>query len=253
MSVARISQTSRLSTGKVALAVLLLAATSACSQKGSSQAKSPAETSAKSQSVPELEGSTGPLLARESPRRIGDVWVHRFSGTYRNSALTLREEVVGQKDGQLLVDFILDEEGKETHLRVTMALPSEHIVTVAKVVGGAVIPVAMTEFDAMMEKTTFAPDQNAGRLAASSETCLVGKEELDCDISEYKVLLGEQEGTLRVLRNEELKRDISGEIAAVDGTILYKAELLEMERGTEVPTLPNEGVALKSVDFDQLD
>lgn len=253
MSVARISQTSLFSTGKVALSLLLLATGAACSHQGSTQAKSAGESSAKSQSVPELEGSTGPLVARQSPRRIGDVWVHRFSGTYRNTALTLREEVVGQKEGQLLVDYVLDEEGKETHLRVTMALPSEHIVAVAKVVGGAVIPVAMTEFDAMMAKTTFAPDQNAGRLAASSETCLVGKEELACDISEYKVLLGDQEGTLRVQRNEELKRDISGEIAAVDGTILYKAELLEMERGTEVPALPSEGVALRSIDFDQLD
>lgn len=253
MSVATIPKACRLSAGSVALSLFLLAGTSACSHQGSASAKSAQGSDAKSQPVPELEGSTGPLLTRQSPRRIGDVWVHRFSGTYRNSALTLREEVVGQKDDTLLVDFILDEEGKETHLRVTMALPSEHILAVAKVVGGAVMPTSMSEFEAMMAKTTFAPDQNAGRLAASSETCLVGKQELDCDLAEYKVMMGEQEGTLRVLRNEELKRDISGEIAAVDGTIVYKAELLEMERGKEAPALSNEGVALQSIDFDQLD
>lgn len=199
--------------------------------------------------VPELEGKSGPTMARQSPRRVGDIWVHRFSGSYRHSDLILREEVIAKKDDTLIVDFILSEDESETHLRAVLATPSERILSVTRMVDGKETAATIADFEKMLEKTTFVPDQNAGRIAGKSETCLVGKDELDCDLAEYKVYLGQQEATLKVARSEEMKRDISGEIVAVDGTVVYHAELIEMERGEATPE-SSEEVAFRDVDYD---
>lgn len=204
--------------------------------------------------LPELEGESGPVVKKESPRRVGDVWVHRFSGTYRAENLILREEVVAEKGDVLLVDFTLTEGDTVTELRVQMARGSERIISVARVVENQELPGEIADFEALMAKTSFVPDQNHGKVAEKSQTCLVGKDELNCELSQYKVLLGEKEATLTVARNDALRRDISGEITAVDGTILYHAELIEMQRG-QATEGPGEGVALVSekIDFDLRD
>jgi hypothetical protein len=255
MSVARTVRSHRVHSGSLALGLLLSFSLVACSQSGTSIPKTAAEGDDLAKTdLPELEGSTGPVAERQSPRRVGDVFVHRFSGSYRHSDLTLREEVIAQKDDTLLVDFLLDEHGKETHLRVTMSVGSERILSVTRVQGDDEVSATLGDFEKMMAKTSYVPDSNTGRLAEASETCLVGKQELDCDLSEYKVIMDGQEGTLKVARNDELKRDISGEITAVDGTLVYRAELIEMQRGQESPSLSDEGVAFnKPVDLDERD
>lgn len=204
--------------------------------------------------LPALEGESGPLVKKESPRRVGDLWVHRFSGSYRAEGLILREEVIAEKGDLLLVDFTLTEGETNTQLRVQMAKGSERVIAVSRVVEGKVIPGSLADLDALLEKTAFVPDQNHGKVAAKSQTCLVGKDELNCELSEYKVLLGEKEATLTVAHNDELRRDISGEITAVDGTVLYHAELIEMQRGQE-QVASEGGVALVSseIDFDARD
>jgi hypothetical protein len=87
------------------------------------------------------------------------------------------------------------------------------------------------------------PAQNDGQIAQKNETCLVGKTEYDCEVSHYKILIGEEEAMLSVSRNKEMARDLGGEITAVDGTVIYHAELIEMQRG-ETNTPGEEGVAL---------
>jgi hypothetical protein len=237
-----------------ALAIALSASLFACSQKSNSAPKSAADGEKDATAeLPDLEGESGPTMARQSPRRVGDIWVHRFSGSYRHSDLILREEVIAKKDDTLIVDFILSENGEETHLRAVMATPSERILSVAHIIDGEAIEATIEDFEKMLDKTSFVPDQNAGQIAGKSETCLVGKDELDCDLAEYKVYLGQQEATLTVARSEEMKRDISGEIVAVDGTVLYHAELIEMQRGEAASSSTDEEVALKSVDFESRD
>lgn len=204
--------------------------------------------------LPQLEGESGRLIKKESPRRVGDLWVHRFSGSYRADNLIVREEVIGQNGDVLLVDFTLTEGDAETQLRVEMSKRSERVIKVSRVVHGKLAPGKLADFDALMEKTSFVPDRNRGKIAEKTQTCLVGKDELNCELTEYKVLLGEDEATLTVAHNDELRRDISGEITAVDGTVIYHAELLEMRRGQETER-SDEGVALvnKEIDFDLRD
>jgi hypothetical protein len=132
-----------------------------------------------------------------------------------------------------------------------MTKGSERVLNIFYLNDGQTSPGTLADFDALLQKTTFVPDQNHGKVAAKSQTCLVGKDELNCELSEYKVLLGEKEATLTVAHNDDLRRDISGEITAVDGTVLYHAELIEMQRGQE-PRATKEGVALvgEPIDFD---
>lgn len=202
--------------------------------------------------APPLLASTGELKVRETPRRVGDVFVHRFSGTYRGSALMLREEVLDLHDNVLTIDYVLEDGAESTHLRVQMAARSERILAVFRVRGDEEVPAELADYERMIEKTLFVPDQNHGLVASKSETCLVGKTELDCDITEYEVSLNDQEAKLSVVRSDDMGRDVSGEVRAVDGTILYHAELLEMRRGEPGPEGVNEGLAMQEEElFDE--
>lgn len=240
--------------GRAAALIALSGTLLACGQKSRPDPTTAADgADAAARDVPALEGASGPTLARQNPRRVGDVWVHRFSGSYRSSDLILREEVLSQKGDTLVVDFVLSEGQSETHLRTLMALPSERILAVSRVTAaGDEQSATIADFEKMLERTTFVPDQNAGRIATSSKTCLVGKQELDCDLAEYKVYLDQKEATLTIARSEEMHRDLSGEIVAVDGTVLYHAELIEMQRGPEIPQASS-GVAMTTVDLEERD
>jgi hypothetical protein len=102
--------------------------------------------------------------------------------------------------------------------------------------GGKEVLGSIADYEAMIDKTTFVPDTNEGKVAEKSETCLVGMNELSCDVASFEVNVANKAATLSVAHNEELRRDISGEIVAVDGTLLYRAELIEMQRGPVAPS-----------------
>ncbi len=190
------------------------------------------------QDLPPLEGSTGPGKPRNTERRVGDVWVHRFSGAYRGSPLILREEVVAKKGNLFTVDYVLKDEKTQTHLRVELTSRTERVVSVRRVEHGQTRPSTLAEYEAMIEKTIFVPSRNEGKLNEQAQTCLIGPDELACDVAKYRVRVGEEPAILSVARNAELKRDVSGEVTAVDGTMLYHAELVEMRRGKPLPGAP---------------
>lgn len=193
---------------------------------------------------PPLVGTTGEMKLREAPRRVGDVWVHRFSGSYRGAPLLLREEVLALRDNVLTIDYLLEDGDSSTHLRVEMTERTERILSVSRFDGETAIPASISDYEEMLQKTLFVPEQNSGLVASKSETCLIGKTELDCEISEYQVSIGDQEAKLSVARSDAMSRDVSGEVRAVDGTILYHAELLEMRRGEDREVAPSDGLAM---------
>ena len=53
------------------------------------------------------------------------------------------------------------------------------------------------------------------------------------------VFVGDKQATLAVTRSDELAQDVAGEVVAVDGTVLYRAELLDVRKGEG----PNEASA----------
>jgi len=245
MTLVQSSATLRSLFSKSAGAVLLLSA--ACGQTNSPAVAAPAVVDAEQEeeAVLELEGESGTIAQRDSPRKVGDVMIHRFSGSYRGNSVLLREEVISSTSDTLTVEFILHDQGERTHLRVLMAKGSERILRVATVSENKESPATLSLFEEMMQKTAFVPDANEGILSKKSQTCLIGKQEIDCELSEFKVRVGEEEAKLSVARSSDLGRDLSGEVVAVDGTILYHAELLEMRRGSDTPNAPATGVAFK--------
>lgn len=184
--------------------------------------------------LPELTGSSGTIVTPETPRRVGDRFVHRFHGSYRKQPITLIEEVVAREGDVFVVDYELSEGERTEQLRVRLSVRSERLVSVSRRDGAREIAVPRGEYESFLARTLFVPDENTGRLTESSQTCLVGTRELDCEISKYRVYVGEREADLVVSRSAEVGRDISGEIVAVDGTILYRAELIEMQRGEPI-------------------
>lgn len=197
--------------------------------------------------APELEGESGGGAQSASSRKVGDLWVHRFSGNYRGSPVLLREEVIRDEAGLLTVHYRLEEGDAITELEVAMTKESERVISVTRINDGVETPGTKSDLESLMQKTTFIPDQNEGRVAQKYQTCLIGDEALDCEVSEYKVLVGQEEALLSVARNGLLKRDIGGEITAVDGTVIYHAELIEMKKG-EDRTLDQDSVALVEAD-----
>gem|GEM_PF-741216 len=226
-------------------ALLALGSTVACSPAvvAEKPAKVPFEV-VHLEEAPPLEASTGEMAERQSPRRVGDVFVHRFSGSYRGEAIVLREEVLTLANNVITVDYQMQDGEKETHLRVEMGARTERVIAVHFVEGDELRRAEVSDYEKMLEKTLFVPDQNNGKVADLGQTCLIGKAELDCEITEYEVRVGEQEAKLSVARSEEMGRDVSGEVVAVDGTVLYHAELLEMQRGDEVPGAGASSVAM---------
>lgn len=170
-----------------------------------------------------------PFGEKATERAVGDYFVHRFSGSFLGHPLTLTEEVVAQKDGLFLIDYTFEEEGHTTEIHAWTDPESGNVVKASEGEGDAEIEVSPEAFDALLAKTLFVPDINEEQLGSEQKTCLIGPKELDCELKRYRVIVGEKSATLSVARSAELAgRDLSGEIKADDGSLIYRAELLEM-------------------------
>jgi hypothetical protein len=166
-------------------------------------------------------------------RKVGDFFVHRFSGSFTKQPITLSEEVVARAGGLVVIDYTLEQAGNTLSLRVTHDVESERVLRVRELRGGQEIPATTDDFDAMLAKTAFAPDSNERRLSSEQGTCIVGGDELDCDKTSYAVAIGDLSATLHVTQSKALPgRDLSGEIVDEQGNVIYRAELVDMGSGT---------------------
>lgn len=185
--------------------------------------------------LPPLEG-TG-LAADGAPedgsfrRQIGDYVAQRFSGTFRERPFTLVEEVVAREGDLLVVDYTLSRGGDDRVLRVRFDESTGRIVQVSHLRDGQETPGQLADYEDLMAMTSFAPERNEGRLRQDAQTCLVGPRELDCELEEYSVLVDGHKAVLLVEHSPELERDVAGEIRAIDGTVLYRTELIDLREG----------------------
>jgi hypothetical protein len=184
-----------------------------------------------------------PVAISESApaRRVGDVFVHRFSGSFSAEPLTLTEEVMARAHDAWVVDFALTQSEKVERLRVRFDAGSGRAVSAAHLDGARETPATLADYEALMARTVYAADVNDGLVSSRAETCLVGGSTLECETKTYKVWVGERAATLSVVHTPSFAdRDVSGEITTDDGTLVYRAELLEARPGK--PTL---GVAAR--------
>lgn len=232
---ANLRANSRLLNATRSLSVMSLgAALLGCAAGPSLHLETPQWPAANQQSTaPELEAATfGPV--QQKTRQVGDRTVHRFTGTFNKHALTLTEEVVATNADTFTVRCLLDEGVSTTELLVTRGNRSERVIAVVRVESGQEIEGNVSDYEELLQKTLFTPDQNHGEVAKRSQTCLVGSSEHDCEIAEYRVYIADQEARLSVARSAELGRDVSGEIVGVDGTMIYHAELIDMKQADHI-------------------
>ena len=69
------------------------------------RAASPKPHVAKTEKLPPLEGTGAKTARPKSNRRVGDVAVHRYSGSFRAQPVTVTEEVVAREGNVLVVDY----------------------------------------------------------------------------------------------------------------------------------------------------
>jgi len=84
-------------------------------------------------------------------------------------------------------------------------------------------------YDTFMQRVVVSADSNEELLTKEDVTVDVDGEQIACEKSTFKVRIGDQTGTLSTLSSAEFPwGDVGGEILADDGTLIYKAELIEL-------------------------
>jgi hypothetical protein len=170
--------------------------------------------------------STSPLAQRQ----VGDFTVHRFSGSFTKTPMTLTEEVVARAGGLIVVDYTLDQGKSHEKLRVTHDVQNDRVLRVREIHGQKELASSTDAYDAMIAKTMFVPDSNEAAIGDEPGTCLVAGKELQCEKKSYRVKIGDQTATLSLSLSDG--QDIGGEISAPDGKIFYRAELVQTRSGT---------------------
>jgi hypothetical protein len=196
-------------------------------------------------SVPTKGAATAPAPVAPRPiqvaasasapvRHVGDLFVHRFSGSFAGEPLTLTEEVAAREEAAWVVDFSLTQSEKVDRLRVRFDVRSGQAISAAHFDGGHETPATLGDYEALLARTVYAADVNDGLVSANDQTCLVGADELDCETKTYKVWVGDAAATLSVVHSSSFAdRDVSGEITTDDGKLVYRAELLEAKQGKQ--------------------
>lgn len=175
----------------------------------------------------EIEQPAGP----PETRHVGDRTVSRISGSFAKHPMTFTEEVVAQAGTLVVVDYTLDEGKHSTRLRVTHDSRSGRVLRVREMQGVKELPSSIGAYEAMISKTSFAPDDNEAQIGKEKAVCLIGSESVDCEKTAYRVKIGESTATFFVARSAD-GQDISGEIADNSGKIIYKAEVVDSRKGT---------------------
>src|SRR6188768_564562 len=192
------------------LAVIVLGLiTPACGLFASAQTSAQVGTNLPSAATP---SSASDERAPVDSRKVGDFQVHRFSGSYQKSPLTLTEEVVARENGCWVIDYTFEDQSGTTKLRVRFDPKTDSVVRVSKFDGSRERSAPLATYEKLIERTSFAADSNRGLLATSHGTCLVGPSELDCETKSYQVAVGEKNAILNVSRSASVPgADIAGD------------------------------------------
>jgi len=168
--------------------------------------------------------------AKSARREVGDYVVYRFSGSFQSAPVTLTERVVAREKNTLVLDLILEEGGSKRELRVrTSDAPESRgdVLSVARIEKGKLVPVEIAEYETLMAKTMVVADENEASLGSEDVTAKVGEDALPATRTSFRVKIGEKTATLHTVVSERFPwGDVSGEIAAEDGSVIYRAEVV---------------------------
>jgi hypothetical protein len=172
-------------------------------------------------------------------RRSGDFVVHLISGNFRKQPALLTERVVGVEGDTFVIEYKLeDNDGARTLRAWTNRNGQVARVTVVGEEGEQ--PGTLADYEALIASASLTPDENEGFSARTLGTCTVGAAELDCETKQYRVRIGDQAANLGITASRAVPGlDLSGEITAADGTVIYRSVLIEggNDRDAKEPTV----------------
>jgi hypothetical protein len=155
-------------------------------------------------------------------RKVGDFRVHMISGSFRKQPVMLTERVTAYQGDLWTIEYTLEDKSGVSGLR-TLVDANGDVKRVTRLVDGVEKLGSMKDYEALMASISVTPDANEGLTASTRGTCTVGPTELDCETK-----IGDKEASLGITASASLPgHDLSGEITAADGTVIFRSELLE--------------------------
>ena len=198
---------------------------------GSLVAKAPTPPKEVLMELPALEGRGFSL---EQGRSVGDRKVHEFRGTLQAKPLQLTEEVLAKAGNELALEYTLCQliggriQACPQRVRVYLSLPSERVQRVERFDGQSFVPGSKADYEQLLAQTLLVSERNLGVIQEERSVCLIGTTEVACKKTRYAILLQGKKAELTITRGSE--GDLSGEVRALDGTVLYHSELVELSR-----------------------
>jgi hypothetical protein len=175
------------------------------------------------------------VAAPAPDRKVGDFTVQRYSGSYRKRPITLTEEVIAREGELLILDHTFEQAEQYTRFRARINLKSGHVVAVSRFENGSEVEAPLAAYEALIAQTVFAADSNEEKLGAEPVTCLVGGTQQDCELTSYRVIAAGKPAKLSIWTSKAHgERHVAGEITAEDGSVIYRAEVVE--RGSMKPS-----------------
>ncbi len=190
-------------------------------------------------------------------RAPGDFVVYRFSGSYRDAPVTLTQKVVSREGGYLTVDVTLDEGGAQQRLRLRMSDEGPRageLLSVAKLEGDVQVPLGIAAYGQLMNDVVLSADENSGIVDATTMLVDVGGDDLYCDVTSYQVRVGAHDAVMTTVSSDEFAwGHVAGEIATFDGSLLYKAEIVDIGSGTGAEVAASEDSEIYESDYDHFE
>ena len=168
----------------------------------------------------------------DSARRPGDFVVHRFSGSYRSAPVEVSQRVLS-RSGETVTIALSIEGGASFELEVDDS-PARRgeLRSVLSTIDGAVEPMAISDFEAIMAGLVLVADENDGLVEQTPVTMTVGDKTMAAIQSTYQVRVGEVAGVMHTFAADGFGwGDLGGQILGADGEVLYKAEVLQLGHG----------------------
>ena len=180
---------------------------------------------------------TQPAMALEAPaaepakplRQPGDFAVFRFTGAFRSQPLTVTQRVADRQGDTLLIDLSMDDGNSQTALRLRISDASGELLSVAKIEGKALQPFGVAAYEELMQNALFPTESNDGLIGSEESVMPVAGRMLPVTKTSYRVRVDGEEATMNTLTSSSFSwGDMGGDIARADGTVLYRAELVDV-------------------------
>src|SRR5258708_37008087 len=173
----------------------------------------------------------------------GDFVVLRFSGSFRKAPVTLTQRVLSRDGTVALMEMTLTENKKSQTIRARIdrpALGPEQVLDVVRVENGKEKAATIGVYDAFMQKTMPDVDMHEETLGTETATMSMGGKEMSGKVTRYKVKMGGKDATMSIFHADGFQwGDVAGEIKAVAGKMIYKAEVTELAHANSASASPS--------------